>query len=140
MFDTGTLDGFKVQSTVGCYPELFSSVFRGASAYGVRKQFINNFDFPLGPVFAGNNNIILAYKVIIVTYLLNDFSIMEMSGIKSNLNNGDLRIPLYATTHSQFFIRYRAINTWIGLSCDLRLSSSPSTLKNKLRLLYLSLT
>ena len=49
------------------------------------------------------------------------------------INIGDLRIPLYATTHSQLLVRYRAINTWNGLSGDLPSSSSLCTFKNKLR-------
>ena len=30
------------------------------------------------------------------------------------INNGDLRIPLHATTHSQLFVRDRAIKTWMA--------------------------
>ena len=46
-------------------------------------------------------------------------------------NGGDLRIPLYAATQSQLFVRYRAIKTWNSLSGDLRSSSSLCTFKNK---------
>ena len=58
---------------------------------------------------------ILADKVVSGTYLLNDF--LNHGDVKHQIqlgNNGDLRIPLYATTHSELFVRYRAINTWNG--------------------------
>ena len=55
---------------------------------------------------------ILAYKVINGTYLLNDFLNHGDVGHQIQLRNiGDLRIPLYAATQSQLFVRYRAINT-----------------------------
>ena len=58
---------------------------------------------------------------------------MEMLGIKSNLE-------ILVTSHSQLFVRYRAINTWNGISGDLRSSLSLCTFKTiKLRQLYLSL-
>ena len=85
--------------------------------------------------------VILAYKVMNDTYLLNDF--LNRGDVRHQIqlrNIGDLKIPLYATTHSQLFIRDRAINTWNGLSGDLRSSSWLCTFKNKLRQLYLSLT
>ena len=84
---------------------------------------------------------ILAYKVINGTYLLNDYLNHGDIGHQIQLRNGnDLRIPLYAATQSQVFVRYRAINTWNGLSGDLRSSSSLCTFKNKLRQLYLCLS
>ena len=53
---------------------------------------------------------ILAYKVINGTYLLNDFLNHGDVGHQIQLRNGgDLRIPLYAATQSQLFVRYRAI-------------------------------
>ena len=65
---------------------------------------------------------ILAYKVINGTYLLNDFLNHGYVGHQIQLRNGgDLRMPLYAATQSQLFVRYKAI-------------------KNKLRQLYLSLS
>ena len=55
---------------------------------------------------------ILAYKVINGTYLLNDFLNRGDVGHQIQLRNGgDLRIPLYAATQSQLFVRYRAIKT-----------------------------
>ena len=84
---------------------------------------------------------LLTYKVINSTYLQNHF--LNQGDVKDQIqlrNNGDLRIPLYATTHSQLFVRYRTINTWNGLSCDLRSSSSLCTFNNKLRQLSLFLT
>ena len=83
---------------------------------------------------------ILANKVINGTYLLNDF--LNRGDVRHQIqlkNIGDLRIPLYAATQSQLFVRYRAIKKWNGLSCDLRSSPSLCTFKNKLRQLYLSL-
>ena len=49
---------------------------------------------------------ILAYKVINGTYLLNDFLSHGDVGHQIQLRNGgDLRIPLYAATQSQLFVR-----------------------------------
>ena len=45
---------------------------------------------------------ILTYKVINGTYLLNEF--LNHTDVRHQIqlkNNGDLRMPLYATTHSQ---------------------------------------
>ena len=84
---------------------------------------------------------ILAYKVINATYLLNDF--LNHGEVRHQIqlrNICELWIPLYTATQSQLFVRYIAINTWNGLSGDLRSSSSLCTFKNKLRQLYLSLT
>ena len=80
---------------------------------------------------------ILAYKVINGTFLLNDF--LNHGEVRRQIqlrNIGDLRIPLYTATQSHLFVCYRAINTWNGLSGDLRSSSSLCTFKNKLRQLY----
>ena len=70
------------------------------------------------------------------------FSIMEMLGIKSNLETLVTWGYHYMWQHNlnSLFARYRAINTWNGLSGDLCSSSSLCTFKNKLRQLYLSLT
>ena len=76
---------------------------------------------------------ILAYRVIKGTYLLNDF--LNHGDVRHQIqlrNVSDLRIPLYTATQSQLFIRYRAINTWNGLSGDLRSSSSLCSFKIKL--------
>ena len=52
--------GSRVQSTVGCFPELCFLQFSVALVLvGLQKQFINNFVFPNGPVllvFNNNNN------------------------------------------------------------------------------------
>ena len=76
----------------------------------------------------------------IISRIRNIFSIMEMLGTKSNLIIGDLSTPLYTATQSQLFVRYKAINTWNGLTGDLRSSSSLCNFNNKLRQLYLPLT
>ena len=102
--------------------------------------FINQKILPLDKLINQQEGI-LAYKVINGTFLLNEF--LKHGEVRHQIqlrNIGDLRIPLYTATQSQLFVCYRAINTWNGLSGDLRSSSSLCTLKNKLRQLYLSLT
>ena len=102
--------------------------------------FINQTNWPLDKLINQQEGM-LAYKVINGTYLLNDFLNHGDVGHQIRLRNGgDLRIPLYAATQSQLFVRYRAIKTWNGLSGDLRSSTSLCTFKNKLRQLYLSLS
>ena len=103
-------------------------------------MFINQRTLPLDKLINQQKGI-RAYKVSNGTCLLNDF--LNHGDVRRQIkhrNIGDLRIPLYATTHSQLFIRYRAINMWNGLSGDLRSASSLCTFNNKLRQLYLSLT
>ena len=57
MFDTGMLEGSRVQSTVGCFPELCLLQFSVAQVLvGLRKQYINNFIFPTKACAAGYNN------------------------------------------------------------------------------------
>ena len=49
--------GSRVQSTVGCFPELCFLEFSVAQVLvGLRKQFINNFVFPTWACAAGFNN------------------------------------------------------------------------------------
>ena len=84
---------------------------------------------------------ILAYKVINGTYLLNEF--LNHGDVRHQnyptWNIGDLRIPLYATTHSQLIVCYIVcyVEFLLGLLCSL---SSLCAFKNKLPHLYLSLT
>ena len=103
--------------------------------------FINQKIFPMDKLINQREGII-AYKVINGKYLFNDFLNRGDVGHQIQLRNGgDLRIPLYAATQFQLFVRYRAIKTWNGLSGDLRSSSSLCTFKNKLRqLFYLALS
>ena len=60
VFDTGTLDGSKGESAVGCFPESCFLLFSVAQVLvGLRKQFINNFVFPTwacAACFNNNNN------------------------------------------------------------------------------------
>ena len=50
MFDTGTLDGFKQHSIVGCFLE-FVFLFSVVQVLVVlRNEFVNNIVFPTGPV------------------------------------------------------------------------------------------
>ena len=105
-----------------------------------RDIFINQKKVPLVKLINQQEGT-LTYKVINGTYLLNDFLNHGDVGHQIQLRNiGDLRIPLYAATQSQLFVRYRAINKWNGLSGGLRISSSLCTFKNKLRQLYLFLS
>ena len=49
--------GSRVQSTVGCFPELCFLQFSMAQVLvGLRKQFMNNFVFPTWACAAGLNN------------------------------------------------------------------------------------
>ena len=68
VFDTGTLDGFRGAVNRWLLPYVvFSSVFRGAGASGLRKQFINNF-FPTRACAAGFNNNNNNYKICLFRY------------------------------------------------------------------------
>ena len=110
------------------------------SAAHSRDIFINQKILPLDKLINQQEGI-LAYKVINGTFLLND--VLNHGEVRHQIqlrNIGDLRLPLYTATQSQLFVRYRAINTWNGLSGDLRSSSSLCTFKNKLRQLYLCLS
>ena len=83
-----------------------------------RDIFINQKILPLDKLINQQEGI-LAYKVINGTYLLNDFlNYGDVGHLIQLRNSGDLRIPLYAATQSQLFVRYRAIKTWNGLSGD----------------------
>ena len=80
--------------------------------------------------------IILAYKVINGTYLRGDIRTDRHELDHNQLRNYEnLRISLHSTTHSQLFIRYRAIKTWNSLPGDLRRASSISSFRNKLKLM-----
>ena len=58
--------GSREQSTVGCLPELCFLQFSVAQVLvGLRKQFINNFFFPLGPVL-----LVLIIIIMIVNKIL----------------------------------------------------------------------
>ena len=57
VFDTGTLMDSRVQSTVGCFPELCFLQFSKAQVLvGLQKQLINNFVFFIWAFAAGFNN------------------------------------------------------------------------------------
>ena len=100
--------------------KVWSSNFESSGAPS-RDMFINQKILPLDKLDQQEG--ILVYNVINGTYLLNDF--LNHVDVRHQIqlrNIGDLRIQLYATTHSQLFVRYRAINTWNGLSRNLRSS------------------
>ena len=107
------------------------TLFAAAQQPHSRDIFVNQKVLPLNKLINQQEGI-LAYKVINGTFLLNDF--LNHGEVRHQIqlrNIGDLRIPLYASTQCQHFVRYRAINTWNGLSGVLR-SSSLCTFKNKL--------
>ena len=107
------------------------TLFATAQQPHSRDILINQKILPLDKLINQQEGI-LAYKVINGTYLLNDFLNHGDVGHQIQLRNGgDLRIPLYAVTQSQLFVRYRAIKTWNGLSVDLRSSSSLCTFNDK---------
>ena len=69
---------------------------------------------------------ILASKVINGTNLLGNILTDRHELDHYQLRNYEnLRVPLHSTTHSQLFIRYRAIKTWKSLPGHLR--HNPST-------------
>ena len=114
------------------------TLFATAQQPHSRDIFINQKILPLEKLINQQEGI-LAYKVINGSYLLIDF--LNNGDVRHQIRlkyNDDIRIPFYATTHSQRVVRYTAINTWNGLSGDLRGSSSLCTFKNKLKQLYLS--
>ena len=79
---------------------------------------------------------ILAYKVINGTYLLGDILTDRHELDHYQLRNYEnLRISMHSMTHSQLFIRYRAIKTWNSLPGDLRSSSSLSSFRSKIKLI-----
>ena len=96
-----------------------------------RDIFLNQKILPLDKLINQQEGI-LAYKVINGTYLLGDILTdrHELDHYKFR-NYENLRIPLHSTTHSQLFIRYRAIKTWNSLPGD----SSVSSFRNKLKLM-----
>ena len=96
------------------------ALFANAQQPHSRDIFINQNILPLDKLINQQEGI-LAYKVINGTYLLNDF--LNHGDVWHQIqlrNGGDLKIPLYAASQSQLFVRYRAIKRWNCLSGDLR--------------------
>ena len=103
-----------------------------------RDIFLNQKILPLDKLINQQEGI-LAYKVInkymhgdILTYrheLLDHYQLR---------NCENRRIPLHSRTHSQLFIRYRAIKSWNSLPSDLRGASSLSSFRNKLKLMLIN--
>ena len=81
-----------------------------------RDIFLNQKILPLDKLINQQEGI-LAYRVINCTYFLGDILTDKHHYQLRNYEN--LRIPLHSTTHSQLFIRYRAIKTWNSLPGDL---------------------
>ena len=93
------------------------TLFPTAQQPNSRDIFINQKNLPLDKLINQQEGV-LAYQVINGTYLLNDF--LNHGDVRHQIehrNIGDLRIPLYTAILS-IFVRYRAINTWNGLSGD----------------------
>ena len=117
------------------------ALFATAQQPHSRDIFINQKNLPLDKRINQQEVYLLTRYVINGIFLLNDFLNHGDVGHQIQLrNSGDLRIPLYAATQSQLFVRYRTIDTRYCSSGDLRSSSSLCIFKNKLRQLYLSLS
>ena len=111
------------------------ALFATAQQPHSRDIFLNQRILPLDKLINQQEGI-LAYKVISGTYLLGDILTDRHDLHHYQLRNDEnLRIPLHSTTHSQLFIRYRAIKTWNSLSDDLRSASSLTSFKKKLKLM-----
>ena len=111
------------------------ALFATAQQPQSRDIFLNQKILPLDKLINQQEGI-LAYKVINGTYLLGDILTDRHELDHYQLNNCEnLRIPLHSTTHSQLFIRYRAIKTWNSLPGDLRSASTLSSFRNKLKLM-----
>ena len=86
-------------------------LFETAQQPHSRDFFLNQKILPLDKLISKQEGI-LAYKVINGTYLLGDILTDRHDLHHHQLRNYEnLRIPLHSTTHSQLFIRYRAIRT-----------------------------
>ena len=96
------------------------ALFATAQQPHSRDIFLNQKILPLDKLINQQEGI-LAYKVINGTYLLGDILTDRRELDHYQLRNYEyLSIPLHRTTHSQLFIRYRAIKTWNSLPGDLR--------------------
>ena len=85
------------------------TLFATAQQPHSRDIFINQKILPMDKLINQQEGI-LAYKVINNTYLLNDF--LNHGDVRHQIelkNIIDLRTPLYTTTQSQLFVRYRLI-------------------------------
>ena len=85
------------------------ALFESARQPHSRVTFLNKKNLPLDKLINQQEGT-LAYKVI--TYLLGDILTDRHDLHHYQLRNDEnLRFPLHSTTHSQLFIRYRAIKT-----------------------------
>ena len=111
------------------------TLFATAQQPHSRDIFLNQKIPPLDKLINQQEGI-LANKEISGTYLFGDILTDRHELDHYQLGNYEnLRIPLHPTTHSQLFIRYRAIKTWNCLPADLRSASSLSSFRNKLTLM-----
>ena len=111
------------------------ALFATAQQQHSRDIFLNKKILPLDKLINQQDGI-LAYKVINGTYVRGDILTDRHDLHHYQLRNYEnLRIPLHSTTHSQLFIRYRAIKTWNSLPGDLRSASSLSSFRNKLKMM-----
>ena len=110
------------------------ALFATAQQPHSRDVFLNQKIIPLDTLINEQEGI-LAYKVINGTYLLGDILTDRHELDHYQLRNYEnLRISLHST-HSQLFIRYKAIKTWNSLPSDLCSASSLSSFVNKLKLM-----
>ena len=111
------------------------ALFGPAQQLHSRDIFLNQKILPLDKLINQQEGI-LAYKVINGMYLLEDNLTDRHELHHYQLRNDEnLRIPLHSTTHSQLFIRFRAIKTWNSLPGNLHRASSLSSFRNKLKLM-----
>ena len=88
------------------------ALFAAAQQPHSKDIFLNQKILPLDK-FINQQEGIFAYKAINGTYLLGDIlTDRHELGHYQLRKYENLRIPLHSTTHSQLFIRYRAIKTW----------------------------
>ena len=96
------------------------ALFASAQQTHSRGILLNQKILPLDKLINQQEGI-LAYKVINGSYLLGDILTdrrRELDHYQLR-NYENLRIPLHSTTHSQLYIRYRAIKVWNILPGDL---------------------
>ena len=113
-----TTDRIKLKTKWTALQRLVHTLFATAQQPHSSDIFIKQKILPVDKLINEQAGIV-SYVVINCSYQRNDF--LNQGDVRHQIqlrNNGDLRIPLYAITHSQLFVRYISINTWDGLSGD----------------------
>ena len=94
-----------------CTKEIRACTICHRAAAALEGYFLKSKILPLDKLINEQEGI-LAYKMINDTYLLGDILTDRHELDHDQLRNYEnIRIPLHSTTHSQLFIRYRAIKT-----------------------------